>query len=69
VLLHLAGVYDDQRCVPTLAQQIARIYERDAKSYLYAGNPEAGQAAALVGLGLPHGKVGGRYGAWNRYIP
>jgi nucleoside-diphosphate-sugar epimerase/uncharacterized membrane protein len=44
VLLHLAGVYDERRCVPTLAQQIARIYERDFKSYLYAGNPEAGQS-------------------------
>jgi nucleoside-diphosphate-sugar epimerase len=44
VLLHLAGVYDEQRCVPTLAQQIARIYERDFKSYLYAGNPDAGQS-------------------------
>jgi nucleoside-diphosphate-sugar epimerase len=44
VLLHLAGVYDEQRCVPTRAQQIARIYERDPKSYLYAGNPEAGQS-------------------------
>lgn len=44
VLLHLAGVYDERRCVPTLAQQIARIYERDFKSYLYAGNPDAGQS-------------------------
>lgn len=44
VLLHPAGVYDNQRCVPTLAQQIARIYERDLKSYLYAGDPEAGQS-------------------------
>lgn len=44
VLLHLAGLYDDKRCVPTLAQQIARIYERDFKSYLYAGDPNAGQA-------------------------
>lgn len=44
VLLHLAGVYDERRCVPTLAQQIARIYERDLKSYLYAGDPQAGQA-------------------------
>ena len=44
VLLHLAGLYDAQRCVPTLAQQIARIYERDFKSYLYAGDPRAGQS-------------------------
>lgn len=44
VLLHLAGVYDERTCVPTLAQQIARIYERDFKSYLYAGDPRAGQS-------------------------
>jgi len=44
VLLHLAGVYDGRRCVPTLAHQIARIYERDFTSYLYAGEPEAGQS-------------------------
>jgi nucleoside-diphosphate-sugar epimerase/uncharacterized membrane protein len=44
VLLHLAGLYDERRCVPTLAQQIARIYERDFKSHLYAGNPAAGQS-------------------------
>lgn len=44
VLLHLAGVYDERRCVPTLAHQIARIYERDFTSYLYAGDPEAGQS-------------------------
>jgi nucleoside-diphosphate-sugar epimerase/uncharacterized membrane protein len=44
VLLHLAGVYDERRCVPTLAHQIARIYERDFKSYLYSGDPEAGQS-------------------------
>lgn len=44
VLLHLAGVYDEKRCVPTLAQQIARIYGRDFKSYLYAGDRRAGQS-------------------------
>lgn len=44
VLLHLAGVYDERRCVPTLAQQIARIYERDTISHLYAGDPAAGQS-------------------------
>jgi nucleoside-diphosphate-sugar epimerase len=44
VLLHLAGIYDEQRCVPTLAHQIARIYERDFTSYLYAGDPHAGQS-------------------------
>jgi nucleoside-diphosphate-sugar epimerase len=44
VLLHLAGVYDERRCVPTLANQISRIYERDFTSYLYAGDPQAGQS-------------------------
>lgn len=44
VLLHLAGVYDDEHAVPTLAQQIARVYERDLQSHLYAGDLAAGQA-------------------------
>jgi hypothetical protein len=44
VTLRLAGVYDSRTSVPTLARQIARIYERDFKSYLYAGDPRAGQA-------------------------
>jgi nucleoside-diphosphate-sugar epimerase len=44
VLLHLAGLYDDRTGVPTLAQQIARIYERDVKSHFDAGDLRAGQA-------------------------
>ncbi|HEY0884477.1 MAG TPA: NAD-dependent epimerase/dehydratase family protein [Ramlibacter sp.] len=44
VLLHLAGVYDEQRCVPTLAFQIGQIWARDFKSYLYAGDPRVGQS-------------------------
>ena len=44
VLLHLAGLYDDDSAVPTLAHQIARIYERDLQSHLYSGDPVAGQA-------------------------
>ena len=44
VLLHLAGLYDDRTAVPTLAHQIARIYERGAKSHLYAGDLRTGQA-------------------------
>jgi nucleoside-diphosphate-sugar epimerase len=44
VLLHLAGLYDDRSAVPTLAQQIARIYERDLKSHFYAGDTHTGQA-------------------------
>lgn len=44
LLLHLAGVYDERGAVPTLTQQITRIYERDFTSHLYAGDPAAGQA-------------------------
>ncbi|WP_420561663.1 vitamin K epoxide reductase family protein [Tepidicaulis sp.] len=44
LFLHLAGMYDDESAVPTLSQQIARIYERGIKSHLYAGDPNAGQA-------------------------
>ena len=44
VLLHCAGLYDDRTAVPTLAEQIARIYERELKSHLYAGDLRAGQA-------------------------
>ncbi|SEM68173.1 vitamin K epoxide reductase family protein [Nitrosomonas marina] len=43
-ILRLAGVYDDDSAVPTLAYQISRIYERDFKSHLYAGDLMAGQA-------------------------
>lgn len=43
-LLHLAGLYDDETVVPTLAHQIARIYERDLQSHLYSGSTAAGQA-------------------------
>lgn len=44
VLLRLAGVYDEQSMVPTLAQQMARIYERDVQSYFYSGSTLVGQA-------------------------
>lgn len=44
VLLRLAGVYDEETVVPTLAHQIARIRERDFQSHLYPGDPRAGQA-------------------------
>ena len=33
VILRLAGVYDEETAVPTLAHQIARIYERDLQSH------------------------------------
>ena len=44
VLLHLAGLYDDETAVPTLANQIVRIYERDFTSHLYSGSTRAGQS-------------------------
>lgn len=44
VNLRLAGVYDDQTLVPTMAQQFARIYERDMQSYFYSGSTLVGQA-------------------------
>ena len=44
VLLRLAGVYDDHSMVPTMAQQIARIYERNFQSRFYAGSTLVGQA-------------------------
>lgn len=43
-ILRLAGVYDSVSAVPTLSHQIARIYERNYKSHLYAGDLMAGQA-------------------------
>ena len=44
VLLRLAGVYDEHTTVPTMAQQMARIYERDFQSYFYSGSTLVGQA-------------------------
>jgi nucleoside-diphosphate-sugar epimerase/uncharacterized membrane protein len=43
-LLRLAGLYDEKTSVPTLAHQIARIYEQNLKSHLFSGNKSAGQA-------------------------
>lgn len=43
VILRLAGVYDEHSMVPTMAQQIARIYERDFQSHLYSGSTLVGQ--------------------------
>ena len=45
VILRLAGVYDEETSVPTLANQIARIYERDFQSHLYSGSTDVGQSA------------------------
>ncbi|MDP8994591.1 MAG: NAD-dependent epimerase/dehydratase family protein [Pseudomonadota bacterium] len=44
LILRLAGVYDEETMVPTLAQQIARIYERDFQSYFYSGDTDVGQS-------------------------
>ncbi|WP_206185486.1 NAD-dependent epimerase/dehydratase family protein [Sphingosinicella sp. CPCC 101087] len=44
VILRLAGVYDEAGAVPTLSQQIARIYERDFESYFYSGSTDVGQS-------------------------
>jgi nucleoside-diphosphate-sugar epimerase len=44
VLLRLAGLYDDETSVPTLAHQIARIYEKDFRSHLYSGQTDVGQS-------------------------
>jgi nucleoside-diphosphate-sugar epimerase/uncharacterized membrane protein len=44
LILRLAGLYDERTCVPTLANQIARIYERDLQSRFYPGAKDAGQA-------------------------
>ena len=45
VILRLAEVYDEHPMVLTLAQQMARVYERDLQSHLYSGNPLVGQSA------------------------
>ncbi|EAQ04695.1 hypothetical protein OB2597_05415 [Pseudooceanicola batsensis HTCC2597] len=43
-LLHLAGLYDEHAAVPTLAEQIRRIYERDPKGHAYSGDLSTGQS-------------------------
>jgi nucleoside-diphosphate-sugar epimerase len=44
VLLRFAGVYDERSTVPTMAHQIARIFERDFESYFYTGSTQVGQS-------------------------
>ena len=44
VILRLAGVYDEHSMVPTMAQQMARIFERDVLSYFYSDDMLVGQA-------------------------
>jgi nucleoside-diphosphate-sugar epimerase/disulfide bond formation protein DsbB len=43
-ILRLAGVYDERSTVPTMAEQMARIYERDVVSHVYPGDPLVGQS-------------------------
>ncbi len=44
VLLQLAGLYDDVKLGPTLAHQVARIYERKLESHFYSGSQNAAQS-------------------------
>ncbi|MDI9819246.1 MULTISPECIES: vitamin K epoxide reductase family protein [unclassified Legionella] len=44
LIVRLAGLYSNETCIPTLAQQIVRVYERRLKSNFYAGDIEAGQS-------------------------
>jgi nucleoside-diphosphate-sugar epimerase len=44
VILRLAGVYDERSTVPTMARQMARVYERDLQSFFYSGSTLVGQA-------------------------
>ncbi len=44
VILRLAGVYDERSTVPTMAQQMARIYEGDIQSHFYSGSTLTGQS-------------------------
>jgi nucleoside-diphosphate-sugar epimerase len=65
-ILRLAGLYDERTSVPTLANQIARIYERDLQSHLYSGATDVGQAVAhpctrpaeLLLFGVDRGRPG-----------
>jgi nucleoside-diphosphate-sugar epimerase len=43
-VLRIAGVYTDDAEVPSLAYQIARIYERSIESRMFPGDPSHGQA-------------------------
>ena len=43
VILRMAGVYDERCRAAFLAQQIARIYERQPLGYLFADDPSRGQ--------------------------
>lgn len=44
VILRIAGVYDENTRAVPIAQQIARIYEKDFESYFFPGDASHGQA-------------------------
>jgi nucleoside-diphosphate-sugar epimerase len=44
VLLHLAGLYDDEVLIPTLAHQVAWIYENAVQSHVYPADLRTGQS-------------------------
>ena len=44
VILRIAGVYDEDTHTVPIAQQIARIYEKDFQSYFFPGEASHGQA-------------------------
>ena len=43
-ILRLASVYDEHTTVPTMAQQMARVYERNFQSHFYSGSTLVGQS-------------------------
>ena len=44
VILRIGGVYTEEGRTVPIAQQIARIYERQVESFFFPGDPSAGQA-------------------------
>lgn len=44
VILRIGGVYNEDGHTVPIAQQIARIYEKQFESYFFPGDPSAGQA-------------------------
>src|SRR3546814_12715112 len=73
VILRPAGVYDERCRAAFLAQQIANIYERPFVSYVYPGDPAAGQpylhiddlCDAVMRTIDQNGRVSGRARVWT----
>jgi nucleoside-diphosphate-sugar epimerase len=65
VILRLAGVYDRHTTVPTMAQQMARVYERNFQSHFYSGSTLVGQAHAPPG---GHARCLPSYGGPSRCV-